>query len=695
MTSTRPVALRSPSIYAYALTVFLSAFLLFQVQPLMGKFILPWFGGSPAVWTTCMLIFQVLLFGGYAYAHVTSTWLSGRQQAWLHIVLLVTAMAMLPIAPGADWKPTNSEAPAARIMLLMIACVGLPYFVLSATGPLLQQWFCRTHHGVSPYRLYALSNVGSLLALISYPFAFEPLFSVQIQSWIWSIAFATFALLCAWVGWSVGRTAGGQSSLPQQAHENAESSRTPTLGLKGLWLMLAMTPSLLLLASTNQVCMDVAVIPFLWVLPLALYLITFILCFDSDRWYHRKPFVIGAMVLQLASIYLVTRGSNVSILLQIAIYFGGMFCSCMVCHGELARLRPGNHHLTLYYLTISAGGALGGLFVGLLAPLLFVGFYELQLGIFCFLLAYLCLRVAEDKRRAIRPHWLGPAAVAFVLVLAVFGVSRLGRQQPDALKVARNFYGVLKVERVDDPQEAVEPTLQLVHGRIAHGAQFISATRQQVPTAYYAECTGIGQLMLHGQSGPPRHIGIVGLGIGTLAAYGRAGDAMRMYEINPNVISIAREDFSFLQNSPAKLSVVEGDARLSLEFEPPQQFDVLVLDAFSGDAIPLHLLTREAVDVYIKHLKPDGILAFHISNLHFNLRPVIRGLAQEFGLQHHFVTTAADPNTAARTAHWAFMAKSTQPLTSFANFTEESEGADVGRPVTWTDARNNLLEVMW
>ena len=684
--------------FAYAITVFLSAFLLFQVQPLIGKFILPWFGGSPAVWTTCMLVFQLLLFAGYAYAHLTTEYLKPRQQVALHMLLMIFAIAMLPIAPDASWKPTNSDTPALRIMMLMLVCVGMPYFILSATGPLLQGWFSRTHAGQSPYRLYSLSNIGSLLALISYPLLFEPNLSVYAQSSIWSVAFAVFACLCAFSGWQM-RTVKQSKTEVVAEYPAAVSTARPSSGLVGLWFLFAMSPSLLLLASTNQVCMDVAVIPFLWVLPLALYLVSFILCFDSERWYSRRPYLVATIALQIASVYLSTQGSAVPIVLQVICYFSALFCCCMTCHGELAALKPHPRYLTHYFLTISAGGAAGGLFVGLLAPILFVTYSELQVGILCFMVAFICLRVREDGIRLPIASWMRPVAVTLSLVVVVVGLAQASRNPKNAIVASRNFYGMLKVEQVHKPTESISPMLELAHGRIAHGSQFIDPSRRDIPTAYYANSTGIGRLMLSDSLQSTRRVGIVGLGVGTLAAYGRQGDYFRMYEINPDVISIAKQYFTFLADSSAEQTIVTGDARLSLEFEPPQDFDILILDAFSGDAIPVHLLTREAMEVYLKHLRPDGVLACHISNLHFNLRPVIAGLAKELGLTYRFVGNAADINTAARPAVWAFLAHTPEQLarldSASVSTLAEQPNQHVGRPITWTDARSNLLEVIW
>ncbi len=716
---------------AYACTVFVSAFLLFQVQPLMGKFILPWFGGSPSVWTTCMLVFQVLLFAGYAYAHCTTHWLTPGRQILLHCALLAVAMVTLPIAPDASWKPSSGDAPAGRIMLLMAVCVGLPYFILSATGPLLQSWFSRTHVGQSPYRLYSLSNVGSLLALLSYPFVFEPAFSVGTQSTIWSVTFVLFAGLCAFSGtrmWWHCRSAQGASSNSVEATE-ASSERVgnllrPSWNLLGLWGLLAMTPSILLLASTNQVCMDVAVIPFLWILPLALYLVTFILCFDSERWYSRQPYTIATVIFQFAAIYIGNLGANVPIVVQVSIYFGAMFCACMVCHGELARLKPHPRFLTLYFLTISAGGAAGGLFAGLIAPRIFVFFYELQIGMVCLGLAYLCLRVREDRIPLPIPGWSRGPCVALMLLVVIAGISLLGGYQQESLQVTRNFYGVLKVHEVHREEASTEPMMELAHGRIAHGSQFISVDKQRIPTSYYAAPTGIGQLMNARAVGQQQRIGVVGLGVGTLAAYGRAGDNFRMYEINPDVITIAQNTFSYLRDCAADITIATGDARLSLEFEQPQDFDVLVLDAFSGDAIPIHLLTREAMEVYLKHLSPDGVLACHISNLHFDLKPVMAGLAGEFGLSFEFISSQPDRETAALASLWAMLARQPEQLTRLVAPPKDASAMSLGKtslgktspgktspgktspgktppgklirkPITWTDNRSNLLQVIW
>jgi hypothetical protein len=675
----------------YALIVFLSAFLLFQVQPLIGKCILPWFGGTPAVWTTCMLVFQLLLFGGYAYAHVTAKFLSPRGQAGLHVALLIAALATLPIIPDTSWKPGAEDAPAIRIVLLLVATIGLPYFVLSSTSPLIQSWFSRTHVGQTPYRLYSLSNVGSLLALLSYPFVVEPSLATDAQASVWSWFFAIFAALCACGAWRMVMAA-PLGQLLDSAHSEVANPARPGWGLTTQWFGLAMTASILLLATTNQVCLDVAVVPFLWVLPLALYLLTFILCFESERWYSRRFYTIMAAVLLFGAISLIARGSYVSIVLQISVFFGMMFSCCMVCHGELAALKPHPRYLTAYFLTMSAGGAAGGLFVGLLAPFLFVSYNELYFGIFCFLFLFITLRLREDNFRWPLPQWTCPVAVVGLLLFLLGLLVQAGRNDADTVAISRNFYGVLRVHTTTE-KDSDQAMLQMAHGRITHGSQFIAPDKQHIPTAYYAHSTGIGAVLDSLPDDQPRHIGVVGLGIGTLATYGRAGDRMRIYEINPQVIELARKHFSFLRDCAAEQTIVVGDARLSLDFEPPQQFDVLVLDAFSGDAIPVHLLTSEALQVYLKHLKSDGILACHISNLHFNLKPVVAGLAAEQGISVAFHRNAPDPQTAALAASWAILARTPERLAQA--LASEDSTPTSGRPIVWTDNRSNLLEVMW
>ena len=671
---------------SYASTVFLGAFLLFLVQPLLGKFILPWFGGSPAVWTTAMLVFQVLLFGGYLYAHLMSR-LPLRWQGVLHVLLLLAAMATLPIAPGTDWKPTTTGWPTLRIVGLLTACVGLPYFLLSATGPLIQSWHGKTHAGRSPYRLYALSNVGSLLALLAYPLAFERMLSKTAQSDVWSISFVVFAIVCSGCAILAWRSS-AESAADRAGSLDEASAAKPNAHQIGLWFGLAATASVLLLATTNQVCLDVAVVPFLWVVPLALYLLTFILCFDGERWYHRRIFGSLAVILLGLACLLAVTFSTITLILQLLTYFGALFASCMVCHGELVKLKPHSKYLTLFYLTISAGGAAGGMFVAILAPLLFAGYFELYFGALAF--GLLLLAVIGGEAQWIRPRTAWVATTA-TLLLSWLGLSYVGQGLPGTLAVVRNFYGVLTVQEVKNHATG-EPQVQLVHGRVIHGFQFSTSAKHLWPTTYYGRGSGVGRLLATHRPESPRQVGVVGLGIGTLAAYGRPGDRLRFYEINPAVAELAQRHFTFLKECQADTAIALGDARLVLERESPQQFDVLVLDAFSGDGIPVHLLTREAGEVYLRHLKPDGVLAFHITNNFFDLRPVLAGLAQELELAHVIVAGSATPKAGTVNSTWGLLSRDQATLTAALG---KLTSSDSNRPpIVWTDDRNNLIEVL-
>jgi hypothetical protein len=365
----------------------------------------------------------------------------------------------------------------------------------------------------------------------------------------------------------------------------------------------------------------------------------------------------------------------------------------MVCHGELVALKPAPRYLTSFYLTLSAGGAAGGLFVGILAPRLFVSYFELHVGIFAFCFLYLAVILREDWRIKLRlPGWLPGMSIVALLIAVTALLSQSGRHAAGSVDVSRNFYGVLKVEHRPAARPEDEIT-QLFHGWVIHGTQFVAPEKRNIPTAYYSQASGAGQALTRHHSGIPRHVGVVGLGIGTLAAYGQADDRFRFYEINPDVITLAHKHFTFLRDCPAGQTIVTGDARLALEFEEPQQFDILVLDAFSGDAIPVHLLTREAMGVYLKHLKTDGLLAFHISNLHFDLRPVIAGLAQEYGLSCVVRRSEADRATAAQPALWVLLARYPQVLALAGGL--ESNSHSPLPPVLWTDDRSNLLEVLW
>lgn len=626
------------SMAAYAISIFAGAFLLFQVQPLMGKYLLPWFGGAPGVWTTCMLFFQVLLLAGYAYAHLSSRFLKPKGQVVLHLALVLGALATLPITPSDAWKPHPGADPTLRIIALLTVSLGLPYFVLAATAPLLQHWFTRTHPATSPYRLYALSNTASLLALLTYPTVFEVYFTRKTQAAFWGAGLLIYGLAAAFAGFRLWRA----PSLPGDVRETGPVGevRKPAKGDQLLWLLFPACACVLLLGITNKICQDVAVVPFLWVLPLALYLLTFIICFDKPRWYNRWWSVpaavaaIGMMTWELAS------PSSDPVPIQIALYCAGLFLCCMVCHGETYRLKPAPAYLTSFYLMIAAGGATGGVFVAVLAPQLFRDYFELHAGLLlCGALLLVTLVSQPNQRMKLPIVTLGWAAGFVALVFAGVSLWQAAHRSDHALAYkVRNFYGVLKVFRFGfaEPERSA---LQLSHGHILHGMQFADPKRLDEPTLYYTPGSGINRTfgLLPGHD---RRVGLVGLGTGTLAAYARAGDLFRFYEINPEVERVARSHFSFLARSQGKMEVILGDARLSMESEPPQNYDLLVLDAFSSDAIPVHLLTREAFSVYRRHLKTNGLIVVHVTNLTLNLEPIVTSLAHELGYKEFIMDWA-------------------------------------------------------
>lgn len=679
--------------WLYAITVFLSAFLLFQVQPMIARMILPWFGGTAAVWATCLLFFQAALLAGYGYTHGVVKRLRPERQWMLHAALLALALAVLPILPDPKWKPVSPEMPAARILALLAVTVGLPYFLLSTTAPLVQAWFARAFPDRSPYRLYALSNLGSMLALLSYPTLFEPALTLRQQAWSWSGAFALFAVLCAVTGWmSLHR-----SAAPSTAAADDPAPAAPGAAMHVLWAALAMGPSMLLLALTTHMTTDLAPIPFLWVLPLALYLLSFILCFDAPRWYRRTWF-LAALPLALGALFwLVKLGPEArpDLRLMIAGYALCFFIACMVCHGELARLRPHPAHLTGFYLMISVGGALGGLFVAMLAPALFRAMYELPIAIaLCGTLAALVLLAdAELPFRKDLLGWPSILVLTGVAVLWGFAGREIREMTRGALVVRRNFYGELRVRQYNGVYDW-DGYRTLVHGTINHGEQYTHPARRREIATYYCEDTGLGLWMKTRPQSSFQRVGVLGLGAGTIAAYSRFGDVYRFYELNPEVEKIARNYFWYLENAEGTVEVVLGDGRLSMEREPPQNYDLLVMDAFSSDSIPVHLLTREAIQLYFRHLKPEGVLAVHISNRYVDLKPVLEREAALLGKAALLVETEDSDDGRCFGTTWVLMANRAEIFARepYQKGGQPLEKAEWMRP--WTDDYSNLFRVI-
>jgi hypothetical protein len=685
----------------YAVTIFLGAFLLFEVEPIVAKIILPWFGGSAAVWSTCLLFFQLVLLLGYLYAHGLVRLLRPKMQAALHITLLGVSFIVLPILPGDSWKPFGPEDPALHILLLLVATIGLPYFLLSATSPLLQAWHAVEHPGAAPYRLFALSNAGSMLALLSYPVLVEPFFSTRHQAKGWSVAYTSLVLLCGIVALRLGRKAvhsgdPGRTPPDEDRALNVSYRRPrPPWSLHLLWASLAACVSALLLAVTNHLSQNVAAVPFLWVLPLSLYLLSFILCFEGRKWYRRDLFLrslavaLGSMAYALSPDF-----ANSSLRLLIPLYSAGLFICCMVCHGELERLKPHPRHLTSFYLMVALGGAIGGLFVGLLAPHIFSGYFELHVAIAsCGWLTLVALRrdpafTLHDGRW--KPIWLLLIGLCALLTLSLS--LQIREEMNEARVMVRNFYGSLRVTETDPDLE--HQRRRLTNGTIQHGSQFLEAHRRRLPTTYYGPNSGAGiALSEAGKRGSIR-VGVIGLGVGTLAAYGRQGDHYTFYDINPLVIKLATGWFTFLRDSSARVDIVLGDARLSLARQPPQHFDVLAVDAFTSDSIPVHLLTRQALLLYLMHLKSDGILAVHISNRYLDLEPVVRGVAGSLGKTAVAIESKRDDDNGVFVATWVLVTDNQVFLQSHDVQMAITPTGVTSKPQVWTDDYSNLFRIL-
>jgi len=683
------------AVFLYGLTIFLSAFLLFQVQPMMGKMILPWFGGSASVWTTCMLFFQALLLLGYLYTHWVVSHLTPVRQSLLHMALLASCVLLLPITPSEFWKPTGAENPTLRILGLLSASIGLPYLVLSTTGPLVQAWFARERSGAVTYRLFALSNFGSMLALLAYPFVVEPLLPTRWQSLAWSGLFVLFVLACGSLAWR-GRHAKPfalptqDSSTHAKGRQDKASSALP-FGQLLLWVALAACPSILMVADTSYLTQNIAPIPLLWIAPLSLYLLSFILCFERQGWYQRRIF-LPLMVLSLGALaYLPTLGlSDLPLLWAMGINLTAFFVVCMVCHGELALQQPPTQQLTLYYLMLSVGGFLGGFFVGVIAPYAFDGHYELSVAVVLSgLVVTLCLwRGWPVLSSGLRRPLFAVGTCAALMVLTAVSVND-HMQEADGVEMkGRNFYGSLRVFAFP-----VDGYRSMLHGQIVHGKQFLAPERAMEPTTYYNADAGGGLAITTQMTLGPVRVGVIGLGVGTLAAYGRPEDTYRIYEIDPLVIGMAQKNFSFLSRTTAKTDLILGDARLQLEGESAQQYDVLVVDAFSGDSVPVHLLTREAFEQYARHLKPHGVLAVHITNRFLDLQPVIQTAAEKLGFTARLIDHPGDNDRLVYASRWALMAKDPQWFEQNALKTAKMLDPRPGF-VPWTDDYSSLFAVV-
>lgn len=638
-----------------------------------------------------MLFFQTGLLAGYLYAHLLASRFRPKQQAIIHISLLTISLATLPILPNAIWQPKPGEDPTWKVLGVLASAVGLPYVLLSSTSPLVQSWYAAREAGALPYRYFALSNAGSLVALLSYPVLVEPYLNGHSQAWMWSAAFVFFVFLCVGAAIFVARSPA--TPAPFSLADGVIPDNRPTPGVILLWLLLSAVPSTLLLTVTNVLTQNIAPMPLFWVVPLSIYLLTFILAFESGRWYKRIIF----LPLLLPALWCFANATgpleNQKIRIVVPLLVVSLFVSCLTCHGELARLKPSANSLTTFYLCLSAGGALGGLFVALFAPHFFSGVYEYPIS---FVLCAVLILIVSWRQR---PRWTQPgldlslwltAAVATFL-LASYAAHQTWREVHSTKVMARNFYGALRVEDFDDETRHVR---ELNHGTITHGLQILNASMKRVPTSYYGRDSGIGLTWQTLETTGPLRMGLVGLGAGTLAAYGRAGDTLRFYDINPEVVKIAETDFTFLRDCPSHVDIVLGDARLSMASEPTQHFDILVIDAFSGDAIPVHLLTREAFQIYWRHLKPHGVLAVHISNHYLDLAPIVALNAKEIGKRVERIDNDDDDSEEVYSSTWVL-------VSNRAGFFEspllKKRAVDIkpkSRIRPWTDDFSNLWQVL-
>ena len=656
--------------FRYALTIFLSAFLLFQIQPIIAKFILPWYGGSSAVWTTSMMFFQIVLLGGYLYAHFLRVFLSPRVALGVHAGLLLGAVALLKQEPPAALEPTGGENLTLAILRLLAVTVGLPFFALSSTGPLIQAWHNCSHGdtaGQSTYRLYALSNTGSMLALLTYPFLIEPVLPIRSQTFAWSIGFILFGLLSFWSGWQTRTRDAWTNSSPENRDQvtpiNQPASTTASHPWTWLiWIGLATAPSILLLAITNLMCAEVASVPFLWILPLTLYLVSLIICFDTPAWYVRSIYWPLTLVTMVGSMILLHAANQFSLIYQVIGYSFSFFVWCMTCHGELERLKPSANQLTLYYLLLSTGGALGGILVVVIAPHVFVDYCELQIGLLLMLLLCLAIRVLEALSRASSGMDSSSAenrkpkpAFPVTLWVSVFAALSAGTcvfcsllyfvsssSADGMVGLIRNEYGLVSVRNKKNNYRI------MVNGRTEHGGQILDPAREMEPSGYYVDGCGppvaFKTMRRFRELNPPHRplkVGVVGLGTGSLVTWSRPGDRFTFFEINPACELLARKHFTYLDRMGDRARVILGDGRVQLrrllEKEGPQEYDLLFLDAFTSDSIPAHLITQESFELYLKHLSPDGIIIAHITNRFVDLRGVIKGLADRNKLEAVYI----------------------------------------------------------
>jgi hypothetical protein len=726
----------------FAFTLFLSSSLLFLVQPMIGKMVLPMLGGTPAVWNTCMVFFQATLLAGYLYVHASTRWLRLQQQALLHVTLLVVSLFSLPIAIAAGNDPPSTGTPILWLLRVLILTVGIPFFLVSTSGPLLQRWFARTDHASAgdPYFLSVAGNIGSILALVAYPVVLEPSLRLGEQSSLWTTGYAMLVLSTGACYWQLYRQARVHAAAHVDRAElsvaDPEPETPPSRRHRLRWILLSFVPSSLLLGVTTYLTTDVAAIPLLWIVPLAIYLLTFALVFARRELVPHAAMVRTLPILALPLATLIIFYSKLPAALQGPVHLATFFVAAMVCHGELARMRPHSRYLTEFYVCMSIGGLLGGLFNAIAAPLLFTSVleYPLVLVLACalrpqhadvsntpvarrldlalplafglFVLGVMFAFNGGDSKAplALVMVYIVPALICFsfrprpirfalslgalMLASGAFmsaneGVSYRGR----------SFFGVHRI--LHDPEAN---TRSLVHGGIVHGMQSLDPARRRKPLAYFHETGPIGQAFATFRgSFAKKRVAVIGLGVGALAAYSEAGQEWTFYEIDPAIADLAADSrhFTFLADSKARPRIVLGDARISLIKEPADSLDLLIVDAFSSDAIPVHLVTREALKLYFEKLDARGVLAFHISNLYIDFAPLLADLARDAHLvclvQDDLVLDEAARADGKRASRWALMARSEDDLGVLAHDRRWRSLPPRSLPLAWTDDFSNPL----
>jgi hypothetical protein len=691
--------LRRATPLAFAATMGLAGFLLFQVQPLLAKYILPWFGGSASTWLVCLLFFQVALLAGYLHAYAVTRPFPVPRQVVIQLSILAGSLLLLPITPPDAWKPQDAGNPTWRILELLALCVGLPYLALATTTPLLSRWLARIDPALDPARFFAVSNLGSFLGLLSYPFGFERMMSGAGQTRLWSWAYGLYAALFAVCGLiTLVRTRGDAQA---DAGASLAAIRSAIL-LR--WVAYSALGSTLLLATTNAVTQWSAVVPFLWIVPLGLYLLSFVAAFAHRSLYDRRLFGAAFLALAATTFLLVEPESTRSFLTQFALQSATLFAGCMLCHGELARLRPHPVRLPAFYLAVAAGGALGGLFVSILAPFAFSDYVEhpFVLAVLAVLAVLLMFRDARARASRWSAVVTGAAALLFAGGLGTAAWREISPERPVIDRV-RNFYGVVKTVRESGDGPA-EDSLVLQQAGVDQGAQFQAADRRSELVCGYDERSALGLAVAHharrrGRDQPaPLRIGVVGLGVGMVAALGRAGDAIRYYELNPAVLDLANRRFTFLKDSKARTEVVLGDGRLLLERElkasGPQGFDVLVLNAFRGASPPMHLMTREAFDIYLGHLAAGGILAVNFEFEIFEMGPLHRGMAEALGAEVRWFAPKEGEGCEGAIS-WALYTRDKAFFEAPQVKAAISPWRDDGKSrIVWTDQDSNLVSII-